>query len=131
MAAQQRPLSPHLDVYRWGITMSLSILHRATGVFLAVAAFLLACWLLAAAGSAEDYARFTQLAASWPGRLLLLAVLFSFLYHLLNGVRHLLWDIGWGLEMPRVNATGVAVVVLSLLGTAALAWLAWSGGVAA
>ena len=128
MAAQQRPLSPHLDIYRWGITMSLSILHRATGVFIAFGAFLMAFWLLAVASGDDAYRRFVELAGSLPGRLLMVAILASFLYHLLNGIRHLLWDIGWGLEMPRVVTTGATVVVLSVLGTAWLAWLAFATG---
>jgi succinate dehydrogenase / fumarate reductase cytochrome b subunit len=127
MAAQQRPLSPHLDIYRWGITMSLSILHRATGVFIAFGAFLMALWLVAVASGDDEYRRFVELAGSVPGRLLMVAILASFLYHLLNGIRHLLWDIGWGLEMPRVVSTGATVVVLTLLGTAWIAWLAFAG----
>jgi succinate dehydrogenase / fumarate reductase cytochrome b subunit len=128
MAAQQRPLSPHLQIYKWQLTMSLSILHRATGVFVSLAAFALACWLVAAAGGDEDYRRFAGLAASWPGRVLLLAMLASFLYHLLNGIRHLLWDIGWGLDLQRVYATGWTVVALTAAGTAWLAWLAFAAG---
>ena len=127
MAAQQRPLSPHLQVYKPQLTSTLSILHRATGVFLAFAAFVLVAWLVAAAGDAEGYANFTALLGSLPGRLLLLAALYSLLYHLLNGLRHLLWDIGWGFELPQVYASGWTVVALSTLGTAALGWLAWTG----
>lgn len=127
MAAQQRPLSPHLDIYRWGITMSLSILHRATGVFIAFGAFAMAFWLLAIAGGEETYVRFQELAGSVPGKLLLVASLGGFAYHLLNGIRHLLWDMGWGLEMPRVHLTGWTVVALSLAATAVFAWLAFAG----
>ena len=130
MAAQQRPLSPHLDIYRWGITMSLSILHRATGVFIAFGAFLMAFWLVTVASGDDEYRRFVELAGSVPGRLLLVAILASFLYHLLNGIRHLLWDIGWGLEMPRVVTTGATVVVLTVMGTAWIAWLAFAAGAA-
>lgn len=131
MAAQQRPLSPHLQVYRPQLTSTLSILHRATGVFLSLAAFVLAAWLLAVAGGSEGFDRFAAAAGSPLGQLLLLAVLFSLVYHLLNGIRHLLWDIGWGLEIPRVYATGWAVVVLSLALTGLVAWLAWNAGVPA
>jgi succinate dehydrogenase / fumarate reductase cytochrome b subunit len=131
MAAQQRPLSPHLQIYKWQLTMSLSILHRATGVFIAFGAFALVCWLSSIAGEAEDYAQFQAIAGSVPGKLLLVAVLGSFLYHLLNGIRHLLWDVGWGLDLVRVYATGWTVVALSLAGTAAIAWLAFGAGVSA
>jgi succinate dehydrogenase / fumarate reductase cytochrome b subunit len=127
MAAQQRPLSPHLQVYKWQITMVLSILHRATGVFIALGAFVLLAWLLSVAGGEEQYQQFLAYAGSIPGRLLLLAMFGSFFYHLLNGIRHLLWDIGWGLEIPRVYATGWTVVALSLAMTAVVAWRAFGG----
>jgi len=123
MAAQQRPLSPHLTIYSRQLTAVLSILHRATGVFIAIGAFVLMAWLMAVAGEAEDYQRFMQLAGSLPGKLLLVAMLASFVYHMLNGVRHLLWDSGWGLELPRVYKTGWTVVVLSVLAAALLLWL--------
>ena len=133
MAIQKRPLSPFMigSVYRPQLTSMLSILHRATGVFLSLAAFVLAAWLLAVAGGSEGFARFSEVAASPLGLAVLLAVLYSLVYHLLNGIRHLLWDIGWGLEIPRVYATGWTVVVLSFVITGLVAWLAWNAGVPA
>jgi succinate dehydrogenase / fumarate reductase cytochrome b subunit len=128
MAAQQRPLSPHLSVYKLPLAARLSILQRAAGCFLALAAFGLALWLVAAAGSAEDYARFQECLRSWPAQLLMAAALFSFFLHLFAGLRHLLWDIGSGLDMKSVLASNWAIVALSLLGTAAYAWLAWNAG---
>jgi succinate dehydrogenase / fumarate reductase cytochrome b subunit len=128
MAAQQRPLSPHLTVYKLPLAARLSILHRATGCFLAVAAFGLALWLVAAAGSPDDYARFVELARSWPAQLLMLAALFCFFLHLCTGIRHLLWDIGLGLGLKSVLASNWAVVLLSLAGAAAYGWLAWNAG---
>ena len=91
----------------------------------------LAAWLLAVAGGSVAFDRFTAASASPLGQLLLLAVLFSLVYHLLNGIRHLLWDIGWGFEIPRVYATGWTVVTLSVLLTALVAWLALTAGVPA
>lgn len=131
MAAQQRPLSPHLQVYKPQLTSMLSILHRATGMFLSLGAFVLAAWLLAVAGGSEGFDRFSAAAGSPLGLALLLATLFSLVYHLLNGIRHLLWDIGWGLEIPRVYATGWTVVGLSLVLTVLVAWLVWTSGVPA
>ena len=133
MATPKRPLSPFMigPYYRPQLTSMLSIAHRATGVLLSLAGFVLAAWLLAVAGGSEGFDRFTALAASPIGQLLLLMVLFSLVYHLLNGIRHLLWDIGWGFEIARVYATGWAVVVLSVLLTALVAWLAWNAGVPA
>jgi succinate dehydrogenase / fumarate reductase cytochrome b subunit len=128
MAAQQRPLSPHLQVYRLPLAARLSILHRATGVFLAVGAFALAAWLNAVATGEEEYAAFMDCARSLPGRLLLLAALASFVFHLLTGIRHLLWDTGRGLDNPRVATSNWVIVVLTVLITAALAWLAFNMG---
>jgi len=133
MATPKRPLSPFMigPYYRPQLTSMLSIAHRATGVLLSLAAFVLAGWLLAVAGGSEGFDRFTALAASPLGQAALLLVLFSLIYHLLNGIRHLLWDIGWGFEIPRVYATGWIVVVLSVVLTALVAWLAWNAGVPA
>jgi succinate dehydrogenase / fumarate reductase, cytochrome b subunit len=133
MATPKRPLSPFMigPYYRPQLTSMLSIAHRATGVLLSLAGFVLAAWLLAAAGGSEGFDRFTALLFSPIGKLLLALVLFSLVYHLLNGIRHLLWDIGWGYEIPRLYATGWAVVVLSVLITVLVAWLAWNAGVPA
>ena len=128
MAAQQRPLSPHLQIYQRQLTSVLSILHRATGIFLGFAAFALVFWLFAVAGEGEDLARFNSLAASPLGIGLLLVATASLSYHLLNGVRHLLWDIGWGFELPKVYASGWTVVVLALLLTAVIAYLGFNAG---
>lgn len=133
MATPKRPLSPFMigPYYRPQLTSMLSIAHRATGVLLSLAGFVLAAWLLAAADGSEAFDRFNALLLSPAGKALLLLVLFSLVYHLLNGVRHLLWDIGWGFEIKRLYATGWAVVVLSVALTALVAWLAWNAGVPA
>lgn len=128
MSIDSRPLSPHLQIYRWQITMLLSILHRASGVLLSAGAFALTFWLLALAGGSDAYAASMAVAGSLPGRIALFAFSAALIYHLLNGIRHLLWDIGWGFEIPQVYASGYAVVVLTLILTAAL-W--WAAGVAA
>ena len=127
MAAQQRPLSPHLTVYKLPLAARLSILHRGTGVFLSFGAFGLVAWLVAAAGSAEDYARFTDLARTWPAQVLMLGALFALVFHLCTGLRHLLWDIGVGLGLREVLSSNWLVVGASLAITAVLAWLAWNG----
>ena len=133
MATPKRPLSPFMigPYYRPQLTSMLSILHRATGVLLSLAGFVLAAWLLAVAGGSVAFDRFTAAEASPLGQLLLLAVRFSLVYPRLNGIRHLLWDIGWGFEIPRVYATGWTVVALSVLLTALVAWLALTAGVPA
>jgi succinate dehydrogenase / fumarate reductase cytochrome b subunit len=106
-----RPLSPHLTVYRWQITMALSSLHRITGLLLSLGAFALAIWQVL-----EIYA------SAWF-KAPLLAWTFCFFFHLANGVRHLAWDTGAGFERGRIRATGWAVVLFALVATAAFgAW---------
>ena len=130
MAAQQRPLSPHLQIYRLPLAARLSVLHRGTGVFLCLGAFALVLWLLAAAGEPDEYERFMALARTWPAKLFALGTIFSLALHFFTGLRHMLWDIGWGLEMKRTLATNWAVVVLAGGATLLLAWLAFVHGAA-
>jgi succinate dehydrogenase / fumarate reductase cytochrome b subunit len=127
MPTRERPLSPHLQVYRWQITMVMSILHRTTGVVLAVGAFGLAWWLLALAKGGETFARASHLVASPIGLLFLFAFSLSLVYHLLNGIRHLLWDAGWGYEIPDVYRSGWTVAVLTLVFTLAIWFVAFGG----
>lgn len=115
-------MSPHLQIYRQGLTGTLSFLHRATGVFLGLAAFSVVAWLIAVAGDDADLARFNAVAASPLGVVFLMAATASLSYHLLNGIRHLLWDIGWGFELPTVYASGWTVVVLAIVLTAIIAF---------
>ena len=131
MTQRERPLSPHLQVYRWQITMTMSILHRATGVALAVGAFAVAWWLLAVAGGSETFATFHSFATSWFGKLALFGFSFCLIYHLLNGIRHLLWDVGYGYEIPKLYATGWTVAALAALITGAVWFCALRAGGAA
>ena len=131
MAAHPRPLSPHLQVYKPQMTSVMSIMHRATGVFLTFGAFVLMAWLLAVAGDGRDFEHFNRFAASLPGMLLMAALVFSLVYHLFNGIRHLLWDVGWGFEIPQFYASGWVVLGLTTAFTAGLVVLALlAGGVA-
>lgn len=114
MNNQGRPLSPHFTVYRWPITMTLSILHRATGVGLSLGFAVLALWLMAAASGSESYAGINSLLRSGLGRLLLIGWSFAFFFHLSNGVRHLFWDMGCGFEKRQVNASAWFVLVLTV-----------------
>jgi len=128
MAARQRPLSPHLDIYKKQITSVLSIFHRATGVVLAIGALFVAAWLVCVASDAECFAWCQQLLASWFGQLAMFVFSASMIYHLLNGIRHLLWDIGWGMEIQTVVKTGYVVIGLSVILTALLWFVALRGG---
>lgn len=124
MTTNDRPLSPHLQIYRPQWTMVFSILHRITGVALAVGTLLLVYWLLAAAAGPEAYADARTLIGSWFGRILLLGWSYALFYHLLNGIRHLFWDAGLGFELATAYASGWLVVA----GAVALTLLAWLAG---
>ena len=114
----ERPLSPHLQVYRPQITSVLSILHRATGLALSAGLLVLAYWLLAAAGGETAYAdAYARLANGWV-RLCYVGWCFCFFYHLANGIRHLFWDMGIGLEPQRYRISGWTVVLVSGAATA-------------
>jgi succinate dehydrogenase cytochrome b subunit len=118
-----RPLSPHLQVYRPQLTSVLSILHRATGIALSVGALYLAVWVIcAAASSPRDYAAFQNFNGSVLGRIVLGGWLFSAFYHLCNGIRHLFWDAGYGFELKDAYRSGWIVVVVSLVATA-VSWI--------
>lgn len=122
-----RPLSPHLHIYRPQITSVLSIMHRITGLLLCLGAVLLIAWIATTASGPEWYACYLDLVDSLLGRLLLLGLVFSLLFHLCNGVRHLFWDMGKGFDLETTTVTGWAVVVLSLLGTLYFAYRLFGG----
>lgn len=123
MAARPRPLSPHLQVYRPQITSVLSITHRATGIALMVGTLMLTCWLVSAATGPTAYEVLQVWMSGIIGRLLLLGWTFALFYHLCNGIRHLLWDAGWGFELKQVDITGWTVVAAAAVLTVA-AWIA-------
>jgi succinate dehydrogenase / fumarate reductase cytochrome b subunit len=122
-----RPISPFLfpptGTYRWQITSTMSILHRVSGVALGFGALLLTWWLLALLGEPADFAEVQDFLGSILGRLLLLGWTWALFYHLLNGIRHLVWDTGHGLELPSVYRGGWTVIILSVVLTVAT-WLA-------
>ena len=119
MAQLERPLSPFMH-YRWLYTNTLSILHRITGVLLSAGFLLLVYWLVAASRGPEAYARATACLASVPMRLVLAGILWSYCYHFLNGIRHLVWDTGRGFELQTARASGWTVAVASVVLTALL-----------
>jgi succinate dehydrogenase / fumarate reductase cytochrome b subunit len=124
MHGVSRPLSPHISVYRWQITMALSSLHRITGGLLSLGAFALAVWLVALASGSSAYAQVRDAYASGWFKVLLIGWAFCFFFHLANGVRHLAWDTGAGFERGRIRATGWAVVVFAVAATAVFSALA-------
>ena len=117
-----RPLSPHLQVYKPQITSTLSILHRLTGLWLAVAAAVLVLWLYALAFDASLFQALTGFFSSLFGKLLLFSWVLAFNYHLCNGIRHLFWDAGKGFELPQVYRSGYLVLAVALI-LSVLVWL--------
>lgn len=110
MANSDRPLSPHLQVYKPQLTTVLSITHRATGVALSAGVPFLIYWIWSLTAGAADYQQAQAFFASFLGRLLLLGFSYSLFYHLCNGIRHLVWDTGRGLEIKDVYRSGWIVV---------------------
>lgn len=123
----QRPLSPHLQVYRWQLTSVLSILHRLTGVGLSLSIPFLVVWLGALAGGRETFDYVLGWYAHPFGLYVLAKILWAFMYHLLNGIRHLAWDGGYGFTLSATYRSGWLVVVSSL-GLTALIWMIISHG---
>ncbi len=126
MSAVNRPLSPHLGIYRKQLTSVLSITHRATGIALAAGLLLLAYWLHALAAGPDAYQSAQALLGSILGRVVLFGFTLALFYHLCNGIRHLFWDAGFGLDIDDVYRSGQAVVVAAIL----LSVLAWAAGYA-
>ncbi len=119
-----RPLSPHLQIYRPTLTMTLSIVHRATGIALYFGMVLLAWWLLAAASGPNGYAKFEWFAGSIIGRLILFGYTWALIHHTLGGIRHLLWDTGRGFGPVEREWLAAA----SLIGSVAITLLLWIVG---
>jgi succinate dehydrogenase / fumarate reductase cytochrome b subunit len=126
MKLVKRPLSPHLQIYKPQLTSILSITHRGTGVFLSLGALLLTCWLVSLAVSEKAFNSLHLHTAFWYGKLFLIGFVFSLYYHLANGVRHLFWDVGLGLEISTTYKSGYFTVAISIALTLATIFL---GGV--
>lgn len=118
----QRPLSPHLLIYKPQLTSMLSISHRLTGLALAAGSVLLVCWLVALASGPEAFAGAQAVAGHWAGKLVLFGFSLALFYHLSNGIRHLCWDMGYGLGLEAVYRGGWIVLGSTVLLTLA-SWL--------
>lgn len=114
MGNTDRPLSPHLQIYKPQLTAVLSIAHRASGIFLVLGTLLLVYWLTALAQGPESYAQAQAIFGSVLGRLILFAWVFALFYHLCNGIRHLVWDMGAGFEISTVYTSGKIVIVAAV-----------------
>lgn len=118
-SGSNRPLSPHLQVYRWQYTMALSILHRTTGCALSVGLILFVYWLAAIAGGEVAYARAQEVFAHPLIQIALAGFSFAFFYHFMNGIRHLMWDTGHGLERRSARLSGWIAFLAALVSTLA------------
>lgn len=129
-AVRERPLSPHLTIWRWGPHMVVSILHRITGSGLTLVGLpVLTLWLLAIAGGPESYATFVGHATSWYGLFILIGLTWAFFQKTFAGIRHLVMDTGMGFDLGANKAGAIATIVLSVAVTALL-WAYWLGVVA-
>ncbi|MDG4576751.1 MAG: succinate dehydrogenase, cytochrome b556 subunit [Defluviicoccus sp.] len=117
MPATERPLSPHIQIYRPQITSGLSIFHRITGVALTLGTLLLTWWLVSAAYGPEAFATAQAFLGSLIGQLVLWGFTFAVFYHLANGVRHLLWDFGWGFELEQLRFSGIVMLAFAAVAT--------------
>lgn len=122
MVTDKRPLSPHLQIYKWQWTMMLSILHRGTGLALTVGTLLLVYWLGALAAGPEAYAEAQHVLGSMLGQLALFLWTWSLYYHLCAGIRHLAWDAGYGFDIEVARKSGQAVIWASIILTL-LTWI--------
>ncbi len=125
---KEQPLSPHLQVYRPTLNMALSVLHRGTGIVLAISTPLLVYWLLTLAAGPQAYAELQECLSSWIFKIILLGYVFSMSYHMCNGVRHLFWDVGRGYENDQVTRSGVIVLIVAAVLTISIFILAVSAG---
>tara|TARA_B100001778_G_scaffold105422_1_gene86167 strand:- start:15 stop:395 length:381 start_codon:yes stop_codon:yes gene_type:complete len=113
--SKQRPLSPHLQIYRPEITSVLSIFHRITGITLSVGSILLVLWIFTLSLGKSYYEYYTMFSQSWIGVLIFIGFTLVLNYHLSNGIRHLFWDLGYGYELATVYKSGFAVILSSII----------------
>ena len=122
MNDSKNPLSPHLQIYRWHISSLLSITHRISGVINLLALFLIFFWLIFLSLGENNYQSFLLTINSFIGKFILIGFTWSMSFHLLSGIRHLAWDLGYGFEIKTANISGIIVIVLSLMLTV-IFWL--------
>jgi succinate dehydrogenase / fumarate reductase cytochrome b subunit len=122
MQARERPISPHMQIYRWPLPMMMSILHRITGAGLYAGTLLMAWWLIAAGEGPNAYAKFSGFIGSWFGRLILFGYTWALIHHMLGGIKHLIWDLGYGFGPVEREWLTVATLVGSI-GFTVLIWI--------
>ena len=120
--SKPRPLSPHLQIYKWQLTSIMSIGHRASGIALSLGSFLIVIWLVTLATGPEYFSHVNKLISHWFGQLVLFGFSVVLFYHMLNGVRHLSWDLGYGFDLTTVYKTGYSVLITAIILTT-ITWL--------
>ena len=115
MKDNKNPLSPHLQIYRWQISSLLSITHRISGVINLLALILIFFWLVALILGEDNYESFLLAINSFFGKFILIGFSWSMSFHLLSGIRHLVWDLGYGFEIKTANISGIIVIIFSLV----------------
>ena len=110
----KNPLSPHLQIYRWHISSLISITHRISGVINLLALILIFYWLVVLSFGESNYESFLLIVNSFSGKFILVGFTWSMIFHLLSGIRHLAWDLGFGYEIKTANISGVIVIIFSL-----------------
>ena len=115
MNDSNNPLSPHIQIYRWHISSLLSIIHRISGVINLLALILIFFWLIVLSSGESDYELFLSIINSFFGKFILIGFTWSMSFHLLSGIRHLVWDLGYGFEIKTANISGIIVIIFSLV----------------
>ena len=126
MTDNQNPISPHLQIYRWHISSLLSITHRIAGVVNLIALILMFFWILTFSFSENNYELFLLAINSFFGKFILIGFTWSMSFHVLSGIRHLVWDMGYGFEIKTANISGIIVIIFSLI-TTTIFWLLGRG----
>ena len=120
--SRQRPLSPHLQIYKPQITSVLSILHRGTGIVLSIGSIILVLWIVTLTLGESTYLMYSNIINNWFGKFIIFGFTFALFYHLSNGIRHLFWDAGYGYDLNHAYISGISVIISSLLLTS-MTWL--------
>ena len=115
MNDSKNPLSPHLQIYRWHISSLLSITHRISGVINLIALILIFFWLLALSLGESNYELFLLMINGFFGKFILIGFTWFMCFHILSGIRHLIWDLGYGFEIKTANVSGIIVIIFSLV----------------
>lgn len=122
-----RPLSPHLTIYRWPVTMMTSITHRASGLALSLGALILAWWLVCISNGPEGWQSFHGIMDTPLGLLVLFGLTWSLAFHFFSGLRHLAWDLGYGFGKDAARQASILVIGGSLVVAVAIFFIAWGG----